>query len=160
MKSASARICLGLVIAVTALVAALGAPAAEANFAAYRAHVNGICRSYTPRFKNLEADMAKAKRAGDLHRYAYDFGTILGLTLAQGVRVEKTTVPADGRAKMAGPLRLLHAVDAQLRRTLAAATAGDQKGFAAQLTKLSKISAPLNHRFDAVGLQDCGSRQQ
>ncbi len=160
MKPASARICLGLVIAAAAPVATLGATAADANFAAYRVHVNGICRSYTPKFKRLEADMAKAKRAGNLHRYAYDFGTILGLTLAQGVRVEKTPVPADGRGKMAGPLRLLHASDAQLRRTLAAATAGDQNGFAAQLKKLAKISAPLNHSFDAVGLQDCGSRQQ
>ena len=69
-------------------------------------------------------------------------------------------MPADGRARMAGPLRLLHAADAQLRRALAAATAGDQTGFAAQLTKLAKVSAPLNHSFDAVGLQDCGSRQQ
>ena len=76
MKHASARICLGLVTAAAALAATLGATAADANFAAYRTHVNAICRSYTPRFKRLEADMAKAKRAGNLHRYAYDFGTI------------------------------------------------------------------------------------
>ena len=112
MKHASARICLGLVTAAAALAATLGATAADANFAAYRTHVNAICRSYTPTFKRLEADMAKTKRAGNLQRYAYDFGTILGLTLAQGVRVEKTPVPADGRARMAGPLRLLHAADA------------------------------------------------
>src|SRR5207302_10068193 len=83
MNVARSRICLGL--ASVALVAATGAAAADANFTAYRAHVNGICRSHTPKFKSLEADMAKAQRAGNTHRYAYDFGTILGLTLAQGV---------------------------------------------------------------------------
>jgi len=158
MRPARARICLGLIAAV--LTAATGAAAADANFAAYRAHVNGICRSYTPKFKRLEADMARARRAGEAQRYAYDFGTMLGLTLAQGIRVEKTPVPADGRARMAGPLRLLHNSDVQLRRTIAAATAGDTSGFKTQLTRLSRVSAPLNHSFDAVGLQDCGSRQQ
>jgi hypothetical protein len=158
MKCARVRICLGVFS--VALVAAAGAEAADANFAAYRTHVNGICRSYTPKFKSLERDMAKAQRTGNSHRYAYDFGTILGLTLAQGTRVEKTPVPADGRARMAGPLRLLRASDAQLRRTIAAASAGDASGFKSQLTKLANVSAPLNHSFDAVGLQDCGSRQQ
>ena len=158
MKPARARICLGLIS--VALVAAAGAAAADVNFAAYKAHVNGICRSYTPKFKRLEADLAQAQRAGNSHRYTYDFGTILGLTLAQGVRVEKTPVPTDGRRRMAGPLRLLRGVDAQLRKTLAAATAGDTNGFKTQLTRLSRIAAPLNHSFDAVGLQDCGSRQQ
>lgn len=158
MEPARTRICLGVLSA--ALVAATAATAADANFTAYRAHVNGICRSFTPKFKSLEADMSKARRAGNSRRYAYDFGTILGLTLAQGVRVEKTPVPTDGRARMAGPLRLLHTTDAQLRRTIAAATSGDESGFRSQLTKLAKIAAPLNHSFDAVGLQDCGSRQQ
>ena len=103
--------------------------------------------------------MATAKRAGDVHRYAYDFGKILGMGLAQGVTVEKTPVPADGRARMAPTLRLLHASDAQLRQVLIAATSGDQAGFKAGLTKLAKVSAPLNHSFDSVGLEECGSRQ-
>ena len=50
MKHASARICLGLVTAAAALAATVGATAADANFAAYRTHVNAIWRSYTPRF--------------------------------------------------------------------------------------------------------------
>jgi hypothetical protein len=158
MKPARTRICVTLLSA--ALVASAAAAAADANFPAYRTRVNGICRSFTPKFKSLEADMAKAQQAGNSRRYATDFGTILGLTLAQGVRVEKTPVPPDGRTRMARPLELLHASDAQLRRTIAAATAGDVDGFKSQLTKLAKISAPLNQTFDAVGLQDCGSRQQ
>ena len=38
--------------------------------------------------------------------------------------------------------------------------AGDASEFKSELTKLAKVGAPLNHSFDAVGLQDCGSRQQ
>jgi hypothetical protein len=148
-----------VVAVVTALVAAAAATAAPANFVQYRAQVNGLCRSYTPTFKKLQADMANAKRAGDVHRYAYDFGKILGLTLAQGLRIEKTPVPADGRSRMAPTLRLLRTADAQLRRAIQAATAGDANAFKTQLTRLAKVAAPLNHSFDSVGLQDCGSRQ-
>jgi hypothetical protein len=61
---------------------------------------------------------------------------------------------------MAAPLRLLHTVDLQLRRVLAAAVSGDAQAFQAGSAKLAKVSAPLNHSFDAVGLRDCGSNQQ
>jgi hypothetical protein len=33
-------------------------------------------------------------------------------------------------------------------------------GFKSQLTKLARVAAHLNHSFDALGLQNCGSRQQ
>ena len=143
-----------------ALVAAATATATGSNAAAYRAQVNAICRSYTPKLKSLEADMAAAKRAGDDHRYGYDFGFALALTFKQDLRVEKTPVPADARHQMAAPLQLLHTVDLQLSRTLAAAVAGDGQAFATESAKLAKISAPLNRRFDTVGLRDCGSNQQ
>src|ERR1700757_3564963 len=131
-----------VLVSAAPLVVAAAATASASNFTAYRAQVNGICRSYTPKFKKLEADMAPAKRTGDVHRYAYVFGKILGMGLAQGVRVERTPVPTDGRTRMAPTLRLLHAVDVQLRRVLLAATSGDQYGFKAELTKLGKVSAP------------------
>ena len=147
-------------LALAAAIATGGAAAADANFAAYRAHVNGICRSYTPTLKRLEADMTKARRAGDQQRLASDFGAILGMSLVQGVRIEKMPVPADGQARMSGTLRLLHKVDLQVRRTIATASSGDPNGFRTQLVTLAKVSAPMNHSFDAVGLQDCGSHQK
>ena len=66
-------------------------------------------------FRQVEADMVAAKRAGDSHGYGYDIGLALSLTLKHGLRVEST--PA--RAQMAAPLRLLHIVDLELRRVLA-----------------------------------------
>ena len=146
--------------AAVALASAAATSATRSNAAAYRAQVNAICRSYTPKFKSIESDMAAAKRAGDNHRYAYDAGFALALTLKQGLRVEQAPVPADAQRQMAAPLKLLHSVDLQLRRTLAAAVAGDSQAFVAESVKLAKLAAPLNHRFDAVGLRDCGSNQQ
>ena len=147
-------------VVAVALVGATVVTAAEMNAVSYKAQVNAICRSNTPRFRQLEADMAAAKRAGDSHRYGYDIGFALSLTLKQGLRVESTPVPVDARAQMASPLRLLHTVDLQLHRVLATVASGDAQAFQAELATLGKISRPLNHSFDAVGLRDCGSNQQ
>lgn len=146
-------------VTAAALVAATAAVAAGSNAAAYRAQVNAICRSYTPLFRRLESEMATAKRAGDNRRYAYDVGVALALTLKETVRVEKAPVPADAKERMAGPLRLLHTVEIELRRTIVTAVNGDAAGFAIESKKLAKVAAPLNRAFDAVGLRDCGSNQ-
>jgi hypothetical protein len=142
-----------------ATVAATAAFAGSSNAAAYRAQVNAICRSFTPTFSRYENDMAAAKRAGDNHRYAYDVGALLALTLKETVRVEKAPVPSDARQLMAAPLRLLHTVELQLRRTITAAVNADAQGFVIESKKLARVAAPLNKSFDAVGLRDCGSNQ-
>ncbi len=146
----------GLAVAVVAATAAL---AGSSNAAAYRAQVNAICRSFTPTFTRLENDMAAAKRAGDTHRYAYDVGALLALTLKETVRVEKAPVPLDARRRMSATLSLLHTAELQLRRTITAAVNADAQGFATELTKLARVAAPLNKSFDGVGLRDCGSNQ-
>jgi hypothetical protein len=148
------------IAACVALAGAASASAAPANAAAYTAQVNAICRSFTPTLKQVESDMLKAKRAGDQHRYGYDLGVMLALTLKEGLRVEQTPVPADARAKMATPLRQLHAVDLALRRTIAAAVQADAQAFTLEAKKLATVGAPLNRSFDAAGLRDCGSNQQ
>jgi len=142
-----------------ALVAATAALAGSSDAAAYRAQVNAICRSFTPTFTRLENDMAAARRAGDSRRYAYDVGALLALTLKETVRVQKAPVPPDARERMAAPLRLLHTVELQLRRTITAAVNADAQGFAAELKRLTRVAAPLNKSFDAAGLRDCGSNQ-
>lgn len=146
----------GLAVALAAATAAL---AGGSNAAAYRAQVNAICRSYTPAFTRLESDLGAAKRAGDMHRYAYDVGAMLALTLKETVRIEKAPVPSDARQRMAAPLALLHTVELQLRRTITAAVNADAQRFEAESKKLGHVAAPLNKTFDAVGLRDCGSNQ-
>lgn len=155
----SSRVCVGAAAVIAMLGSATMAVGASSTLAAYRSHVNSICESYTPQFKTIEADMARAKRNGDAHQYAYDIGFALALTLKQGRRIEATPVPADARAVMASPLRLLHRVDLQLARVTAAAVAGDNAALQIEGAKLTAIAAPLNRTFDSVGLRACGSSQ-
>jgi hypothetical protein len=135
------------------------ASAGVSNAAAYRSQVNALCRSYTPRFKRVEGDMAQANKARDVHRYAYDIGLLIGISYAQGTRIEKTPVPADARAVMAPALRLLHSVDLRLLRITAIALRGDLPGVISETQKLNGVATSLNRSFDAVGLRDCGSGQ-
>jgi hypothetical protein len=133
--------------------------AGSSSFAQYRLHVNKICRSYTPRLRRLDADVAKAVRAGNGNRAATDFRRLLQLTLAETVDIQKVSVPSDARAQMRRPLRLLHGFQAQLRRVIAASRTS-AAALQVELETLAKVTPPLNRAFDSVGLQDCGSRQQ
>jgi hypothetical protein len=140
-------------------VVATAAVAATANFAQYRTKVNALCRSYTPRIKRVEATMTAAQRAGNNRKVAEELGVLIGISLAEGTRVERVPVPADGQKRMAKPLRLLRSADTHARKLLTAAAAGNQAGVVTELTALDSASAPLNRAFDAVGLRDCGSNQ-
>jgi hypothetical protein len=135
------------------------ATAGSSSFAQYRLHVNKICRSYTPRLQRLDADVARAVRAGNGNRAATDFRRLLQLTLAETVDIQKVSVPSDARAQMRRPLRLLHGFQAQLRRVIAASRTS-AAALQVELETLAKVTPPLNRAFDSVGLQDCGSRQQ
>ena len=146
-------------LALAAALALASAAAANANAAAYRAQVNAICRSYTPKLRTVAADMAAAEKAGDNKRWGYDVGYALALALKEGLRVERAPVPADAKRQMVAPLRLLHAADVALQHALTAAVAGDTKTFTAEAAQVSKLSMPLNRAFDAAGLRDCGSNQ-
>jgi hypothetical protein len=140
--------------------AAVGArAAAPATPSAYRAYVNGVCRSYTPRISALETSMDKAQRAKDGHAFGVALGKLIVLTLAQDARVEKTPVPPPLRAQMAPILRKLRAADGHLRTALSNAVAGKPSAMLSELEETSRIAAPLNRLLDRAGLRDCGSNQ-
>ncbi|HEV7132446.1 MAG TPA: hypothetical protein VGN27_01790 [Gaiellaceae bacterium] len=144
---------------VAAASTATGAHARPMDAAAYRSQVNALCRSYTPRMKRVETTMTAARAAGDVHRFGYDLGVLMGLALREGLQVEKTPVPADAAARMVRPLRQLQTIDAQLARVVQRALDGDEAGVAVETLRLGKLQVPLNASFDAVGLRDCGSNQ-
>jgi hypothetical protein len=148
----------GTTFAVVAASAAC-ATAAPSNLTQYRSQVNALCRSYTPRMKRAEAAMLAAQKAGDAHKVAFQLGVLIGASLAEGIRVEATPLPADARTVMAKPLRLVRLVDSRGRTMLQAAVAGDQATFLSEAATLQRVAAPLNHAFDAAGLRDCGSNQ-
>lgn len=151
------------VATITVVAAALLAgatPAASASTpAAYRAHLNSLCRSYTPRIHALEADAEKAGKAKDGLTFGSDLGELLVLALAQDARIEATPVPAALRTQMAPILRSLRTIDAHARLAIVKAGRRDSQGMFAELDTIGRLSAPLNKLLDRAGLRDCGSNQ-
>ncbi|HVN59962.1 MAG TPA: hypothetical protein VMT59_01780 [Gaiellaceae bacterium] len=152
-----AKAILCAVVVLTALLAVTAAGAATP--AAYRGQVNALCRSYTPRMKQAEAQITAAQKANDAKAAAYAFGQLLGLALAEDVRIEAVPVPAALTSQIAPILRIMKSIDAHARISIAKFGAGDVNGGAAELTKIGQLAAPLNKMYDGAGLRDCGSNQ-
>jgi hypothetical protein len=148
---------LAVVAALTAAV--LCSSTAVGAATTYQGKVNALCRSYTPRLTAAAAKMKQARAAGDIHTSAYYLGVVLGLSLAEGRKIEATPVPAALKSRMARPLHLLHTADTTLNTALERAVAGDAVGFQAAAATLDKLGPGLNASLDAAGLRDCGSGQ-
>jgi hypothetical protein len=133
--------------------------ASSGQAAAYRNHVNGLCRSYTPTLKKIQADATAAKKAGNHRRISYDLGLSLVLTMREDAAIERVPVPPELRRLMAPRLRLLRTIDGSLRRFFASAKAGDQTLAIVELQHISTLARPLNSMLDSAGLRDCGSNQ-
>jgi hypothetical protein len=148
-------------LALAFLVSLLACGAAiAATPAQYRAHLNTICRSYTPKLNQLGNAMTKAQQANDPKAYGIALGKSLVLGLAQDVQIEHEAVPAPLRAQMTPIFATLKRIDAHVRTALAAAKAGNSKKMLAELNAVEPLIPPLNAKLDAAGLRDCGSNQQ
>jgi len=151
------------VYAAVVLTVALGivAPSAASaqTPAGYRAQLNGLCRSYTPKFRADQKAIQRATKAQDWKAFGYALGHYLTLALAQDRQIESTTVPSALRTQMTPILRLLRTVDGHARLALRKAAMGDSRGMIAELTTISQLARPLDGRLDRAGLRDCGSNQ-
>ena len=127
--------------------------------AGYRAQLNGLCRSYTPKFRADHKAMQKATKAKEWKAFGYALGHYLALALAQDRQIESAPVPSAMRTQMTPILRLLRTADGHARLALRKGAMGDGRGMVAELDKISKLAQPLNGRFDRAGLRDCGSNQ-
>jgi len=144
-----------------AAVFALGCGSAAAGSAtsasAYQVRLNGICRTFTPTLKKLEADAAAAKRAGNADRISYDLGYGIALGLREDVALEAVSVPAAMQRAMSPILRLFKSVDSHARAFLLDAQANNLSEASVELKRLQTLSAPANRMLDRAGLADCGS---
>jgi hypothetical protein len=146
-----------IAFALVALVAAAAATAATPT--QYRAQVNALCRSYTPKMKVQEAAMSRAGTNNEPQAYGVALGKLLVLQLAEDKRIEATPVPAALKTTMAPLLARLKKADALVREALVAAANGDTATMLTDLRTLANLAKPLNRLFDAAGLRDCGSKQ-
>ena len=145
------------------VIAALGVVAPSAASAqspsAYRAQLNRHCRTFTPKFKRIEADIRKAVSTKDPKLLAYALGQGLALNLRQDAYIEKVPVPVAMRTQMVPTLRLLKTVDRHARLALRNGNNGNGRGFQTELEKVNRLVPTLNTRLDRAGLRDCGSNQ-
>lgn len=148
-----------LVLLTTVLALAAAAAATASTPEQYRANVNALCRSYTPKMRQLNAQMEKAQAANNAHAYGVALGKYLLLGLDQDLHVEAVPVPAALTPTMKPILARLKLVDAQVRTTLRVAGHVSDAQFAVQLKKLIALTGPLDAWYDAAGLRDCGSAQ-
>ena len=147
-------------VVLVSLVALLGATAAFAGTpAAYRAHVNGICRSYTPTGKKIETAMKQAAAKKDYHAYGVALGELLILNLSQDRRIEAVVVPPALRVQMRPIIARLKKIDTHTQMALLDARQGNSTGLGAELNAIGTLAKPLNAELDKAGLRDCGSNQ-
>jgi hypothetical protein len=143
--------------------AALGVFAPSAALAqspsAYRAQLNRHCRTFTPKFKRIEANLKKAVSTKDPKLLAAALGLGLALNLKQDAYIEKVPVPAAMRTQMGPTLRLLRTVDRHARLALLDANKKDLQRFMTEIKAIDRLVPLLNKRFDRAGLRDCGSNQ-
>ena len=132
------------------LVALLAAPAAGASTPAqYKAKLNAICRSYTPK---LHAEETHLDTPHGLARLA-------ALAVAQDDALLRQAVPAALAKRMRPLLTQLRVFDRQAKAALKAARSGDPAASLHYLLRMQAELRPLDKLFDARGLRACGSEQ-
>jgi hypothetical protein len=144
-----------------AAVLAVGAQTANAaqTPAGYRAHLNGICRSYTPKLKANQQTMRAALAAKHEKVFGAALANLMRLTLEQDAKIRRTPVPAALRAQMSPILRLFRTADAHVRNAALYASRGNVPQVLKELQLVAKVTPALNRRLDRAGLKDCGSNQ-
>ena len=147
------------VIATAALGVVAPSAAVAQSPAAYRAQLNRHCRTFTPKFKRIEANLKKAVSTKDPNLLAAALGLGLALNLKQDAYIEKVPVPAAMRTQMVPTLRLLRTVDRHARLALLDADKKDLQGFMTEIKEIDRLVPRLNKRLDRAGLRDCGSNQ-
>jgi hypothetical protein len=148
-----------VLLVIAALVLAAPVAAAAPSPSSYRAQLNRLCRSYTPKLKRDAQKMREALKANDANAFGVALAHMIRLTLAQDAAIVQTPVPAAMRAQMKPILGLFRAADVHLRRAAKFGSTGNVRGVLAELQRTSKLTPELNRRLDRAGLRDCGSNQ-
>jgi hypothetical protein len=148
-----------IAVLVLAAVVLASQAAAAATPASYRAQLNRLCRSYTPKMKADQQTMQAALKANHAKVFGAALADLMRLTLEQDVKIERTPVPPALRAQMTPILRLFRKVDVHVRRAAAYGSRGNTRGVLSELQATAKLTPELNRRLDRAGLRDCGSNQ-
>jgi hypothetical protein len=147
-----------VIVAIALGIVAPSAAAAQSP-TSYRAQLNRVCRSYTPKLKRDSEKMRKAANARDAEAYGAALGHAIRLVLAQDAYIENAPIPVAMRAEMKPILQLFRTADSHLRSAVRLGIKHDVRGMLAEFNKVAKLTPSLNRRLDRAGLRDCGSNQ-
>jgi hypothetical protein len=148
-----------LSLAVTASVVLSDALAAAPAPAGYRAKLDALCRSYTPKLESLDRRMTRAARANEYPVAVDALRRRLMLVLAEDARIAKVPVPDEMRAQVRPLLVLLRTADVHMRRALGKAGAGNDLEFFGEITKLDQVDSKIGKRFDRLGVSECAKHR-
>jgi hypothetical protein len=100
------------------LVGAAATTASAATPVQYRAKLNAICRSFTPRLRDTQDTMAAATVSHRTNRFESALRRYLLLSLRQNHQLEGIPVPAFLQKQMTPLFRQMKKVDPHIRKAL------------------------------------------
>ncbi len=154
-RRSGALLALGAAVLASPVDATAASPPAQ-----YRSSLNAMCRKNTIRLHAVEAQLTRARNAGDASAYTIALAKYFDLGLHEDAALETTPVPAALRARMAPAIKLLRQADRYVRGSLAAAGQGNGALLETDVLKLQALSTRLDRDLDTAGLRDCGSNQK
>ncbi len=126
------------------------------TIAAFTSQANGICRTYEPGLKDVEATIALSN-SGNEHQLESEFSTAVSRAEQGSAQLEALAQP-DGEGP--GLTKAFDSANAQIRelKSLEAALMGEsQSKIQSSETAIEESEAPLNQQFDMLAVTDCGS---
>lgn len=148
-----------MLLTLVVLAVAASAATAATTPTQYKAKLNAICRSYTPKLKAQITAEQKAEKAKNAAAAARALGAFLALGLKQDLAIEAVPVPAELKTTMTPILARFKKIDGRIKAAVVAGIKGNEKSFTANMSAIQTLSKPLNAQLDAAGLKDCGSNQ-
>jgi hypothetical protein len=148
-----------VLLIVAGLALSAQAAAAAPTPASYRAQLNRLCRSYTPKLKADAQTLRAALKANHAAVFGSALADLMRLTLEQDGKIRRTPVPTALRTQMKPILGLFRTADVHVRRAAAYGSQGNVRGVLGELQQVARITPALNRRLDRAGLRDCGSNQ-
>jgi hypothetical protein len=118
-----------------------------------------MCRRTTVQLHAIEAQLGRARTAGDAFAYGVALGKYFKLGLHQDAVIETTPAPAALRTATAPAVRLLRQADRHVHAAFTAASQGNGTLLQSEVLKLQALAPGIDQALDAAGLRDCGSNQ-
>jgi hypothetical protein len=122
----------------------------------FNAQANDICQTYTAKLRSVSAELALPKAKNDKSLEAA-LSDALSLVQQGTGKLEALSRPAGEGSSLNAAFNAQNAQTKKLQNLIAAFKDKSESKIAAAQTALEQSEAPLNQKFDQLGLTACGS---